>query len=164
MTLCTSGLQITSPRGRYVANVVRVHLHPCDDIDGTAAPTSFLVQVDDSHGYGLGEERAVASAIAFADAMDGSDDHLGWINWRPEDEGPAVDIVYGPDSPGGPRPGERALVPAPVTADLPAAAVTRARDAARAATRARIDTESVAPIAPGHGANEDAGDGPFPAY
>ena len=106
-TTCSAGLPLTS-NGRY-ADVIRVYLWPTDD-DHAPVATSVLVAVDTSGGYGLGEETAISEAVDFADAFDGADEHLGWINWRPEDEGPAVEIVLSPSSPGGPRPGERGIV------------------------------------------------------
>lgn len=108
-TLCTSGLSLNS-RGSYSSAVVRVYLYPFEE--HFTAPTSILVEVDESNGWGLGEEQAVKSALSFADHMSRAADpeHLGWINYRDEDDGPAVEIVLSPLSPAGPRPGERAVL------------------------------------------------------
>jgi hypothetical protein len=106
---CFSGLPLNS-NGAYAVEVVRVYLAPFED--DYCDPTSVLVELDDSLGWGLGEEEAVKVAVDFADRMSraGDPEHLGWINYRDEDEGPEVEVVLSPLSPAGPRAGERALI------------------------------------------------------
>ena len=151
---CPAGLSLNSTGSAYSGDVVRVHLWPLEDSEAPV-PTSLLVQVDTAGGYALGEEYAVKAAIDFADRLDGAmEDHFGWINWRPEGEGPAVEIVQSPRSPGGPRPGERALVCRTVSESL---------------ARRRVATtgggEAIAPLdGRAHGRDENEGDGPYPAY